>query len=296
MHRSVLLQEVVSGLEAKAGEVILDATVGGGGHSEAICESLNGTATFVCLDADGDAIERSKERLKKCGCTFLFYQTNFRHLDTALAKLGVSGINRAIFDLGLSSFQLEESGRGFSFMRDEPLQMTFAGEVGERGLTAETVVNEWSEDTLATIIGSYGEERQARRIAARIVDARQKKPIATTKELTDIVASVVRRRGRIHPATKTFQAIRVAVNDEFQALKEGLFKAWEKLLPGGRVAVISFQSLEDRTVKNFFRALGKEGVGVSLAKKPVVPSEAEVRENPRARSAKLRIIERKENT
>lgn len=306
MHQSVLLQEIVDGLGAKKDEVILDGTVGGGGHSEALCRSI-GTGKFVCLDADEDAIERSRQRLEACGCEFLFSRTNYRHLDTALERFGIAGVNRVLLDLGLSSFQLNPtaeggSGRGFSFMRDEPLQMTFSKHPAEGELTATQIVNEWSEDTLATILESYGEEKQARRIARQIVEAREKTPIKTTLELVAIIESVVKparlnsrsggRKGKIHPATKTFQALRMAVNDEFQALKDGLTKAWEKLLPQGRIAVISFHSIEDRTVKDFFRKLGKSGAGMVLTKKPITPSPEEIKRNPRARSAKLRIIEK----
>ncbi|MSU56005.1 MAG: 16S rRNA (cytosine(1402)-N(4))-methyltransferase RsmH [Candidatus Taylorbacteria bacterium] len=290
-HIPVLLQEVVEGLQAKAGEVILDATVGGGGHSEVLCKAM-GRGRIVCLDADEDAIERSKSRLQNCGCEFLFYQTNYRYLDQALASFGIEGVNRALFDLGLSSFQLEESGRGFSFMRDEPLRMTFQKSLKEGDVTAEIIVNEWSEDTLATLLESYGDEKQARRIARKIVEAREHSRISTTFQLAGIVESVVKRKGKIHPATKTFQALRIAVNDEFQGLRDGLAKAWEKLLPGGRIAVISFHSIEDRTVKDFFRELGSGGAGKVITKKPIVPGEEEVAHNPRARSAKLRIIEK----
>lgn len=297
MHIPVLLQEVVMGLAPKPGEAILDATVGGGGHSEALCRAVSGNATFICLDADEDAIERSRKRLERCGCTFSFYRTNYRHLDKALSESGISGINRALFDLGLSSFQLDSpvagGGRGFSFMRDEPLLMTFWKPSGGEGeLTAKTIVNEWSEDTLAAILESYGDEKHARRIAERIAEARKRKPITTTLELANIVESVVKKRGRLHPATKTFQALRIAVNDEFQSLKEGLSKAWSRLLPGGRIAVISFHSIEDRVVKNFFKELATEGAGKVLTKKPIVPSERETKENPRSRSAKLRIAEK----
>ncbi|MEK7087696.1 MAG: 16S rRNA (cytosine(1402)-N(4))-methyltransferase RsmH [Patescibacteria group bacterium] len=293
MHVPVLLQEVVSGLQAREGDIILDATVGGGGHSEALCKDLGGVATFLCLDADSDAIARSRERLKSSRCMFLFYRTNYRYLDTALASLGVAGVNRVLFDLGLSSLQLEESGRGFSFLRDEPLLMTFEKETEEGTLTARTVLNEWSEETITAILESYGEERYARRIAGRIVEARKQRPIETTFELAAIVRSAARKTGRIHPATKTFQALRIAVNDEFQGLKDGLRKAWEKLLPGGRIAVISFHSMEDRVVKDFFRELGKKKIGTVVTKKPITPGEEEQQNNPRSRSAKLRIIEKR---
>jgi 16S rRNA (cytosine1402-N4)-methyltransferase len=177
-------------------------------------------------------------------------------------------------------------------MRDEPLEMTFEKNPGEGAVTAKTIVNEWSEDTLSTLLESYGEEKQARRIARRIVETRGQSFIATTFQLVDIVESVVKRRGKIHGATKTFQALRVAVNDEFQGLKDGLSKAWERLLPGGRIAVISFHSLEDRVVKHFFREIGTTGAGKVIHKKPIVPTESEVADNPRSRSAKLRIIEK----
>ena len=292
MHIPVLLHEVVDGLKAGPGEVILDATVGGGGHSEALCRSVEGKATFVCLDADKDAIERSRKRLEACKGTFHFYCTNYRHLDVALQSFGIVGIHRALFDLGLSSFQLEESGRGFTFMRDEPLLMTFEKERGEGGVTAKQIINEWSAETIATLLEAYGEEKQAWRIAKKIVEERAKTAITTTLQLASIVESVVRRKGKIHPATKTFQALRIAVNDEFQGLKDGLQKAWDRLLPSGRMAVISFHSMEDRVVKDFFRELGNQGLGTIVTKKPIIASEREVLDNPRSRSAKLRIIEK----
>lgn len=292
MHIPVLLHEVVKGLDAKPGEVILDATVGGGGHSEALCRSVGGRATFICLDADEDAIERSRKKLAVCKGTFHFCRINYRHLDTALQSFGIAGIHRAVFDLGLSSFQLEESGRGFTFMNDEPLLMTFEKAREDDGITAKQIVNEWSAETIATLLEGYGEEKQAWRIAKKIVESRAKVPITTTLQLASIVESVVRRKGRIHPATKTFQALRIAVNDEFQGLKDGLQKAWDKLLPGGRTAVISFHSMEDRVVKDFFRELGRQGAGTIITKKPVTAGDGEVSENPRSRSAKLRIIEK----
>lgn len=298
-HTSVLLQEVVDGLAPKPGDVILDATLGGGGHSEALCEKAH-DATFICLDADEKAIERSKERLSSCSCTFHFYQTNFRNLDRALTEFGITSINRAVFDLGLSSYQLDSSvegsserlGRGFSFRGSEPLTMTYASTVTPDMITAEQIVNEWAEENIATIIESYGEDRQARRIARAIVSARAVRPITMTAELRDIIERAVPRRGKIHPATKTFQALRMTVNDELPALQEGLMKTWSLLASQGRIAVISFHSLEDRFVKNFFRDEVKKGTGIPITKKPRVPTDDEVRKNPRSRSAKLRIIEK----
>ncbi len=290
MHIPVLLQEVVEGLAPKRGEVILDATVGGGGHSEALCVAMGGEGTIVCLDEDEDAIERSRERLTSCGCRFLFSRTNFRNLDIALASFGIAEVNRAIADLGLSSFQLEESRRGFSFQSNEPLRMTFRKEGAD--LDAETIVNEWSEETLRTILHGYADESNARRIAGAIVEARGRKRIVSSKELADIILKVVHRRGKIHPATKTFQALRIAVNDEFRALEEALPKMFASLSNGGRLAVISFHSMEDRMVKRYFKELEKQGVGKVQTKRPQVPTDTEMTENPRSRSAKLRIIEK----
>jgi 16S rRNA (cytosine1402-N4)-methyltransferase len=292
VHTPVLLQEVVDGLQARKGDIILDATVGGGGHSEALCKAVGGKATIVCLDADEDALLRSQKRLAACGCSFRFYQSNFRHVDAALQELGIRDIQRALFDLGLSSFQLEESGRGFSFQGSEPLLMTYTRGAGPDELTAEHIVNEWDEENIATILHSYGEERAARRIAAAIVRARGIQRITTTAELREIVERAVPRRGRTHPATKTFQALRMAVNDELRALTEGMQKAWNALTPHGRLAVISFHSLEDRIVKTFCRARASEGKGIRVTRKPITPTRTEVLANPRARSAKLRIIEK----
>ena len=289
-HIPVLLQEVIDGLAPRTGETILDATVGGGGHSEALCRAMRGAGRVVCLDADPDAIARSRERLTQCSCEFLFFQTNFRFLERALAALGVKKVNRILFDLGFSSFQLEESGRGFSFQRDEPLAMTFAK--SDTSLTAATIVNEWGEESIATVIAAYGEERRAARIAAAIVAARAVKAITTTGELARIIEEAAPRQGKIHPATRTFQALRIAVNDEFQSLAEALPKAFECLTHGGRMAVISFHSMEDRAVKRFFKEEAGKEQGILITKKPIIASDAELGANPRSRSAKLRIIEK----
>ncbi|MDO8564530.1 MAG: 16S rRNA (cytosine(1402)-N(4))-methyltransferase RsmH [bacterium] len=309
VHLPVLLQEVVLGLDPKPGETILDGTVGGGGHSEALCRKMEGKGTFVCMDADADAIARSRERLTPpaggCACEFHFVPKNFRFLDEALASVGITEIHRALFDLGLSSFALEESGRGFSFQKDEPLLMTFAkipppagtpftkGRTESETLTAYEIVNTWSQEDIEKILREFGEEWQARRIAGALITARKVSPIVSTAVLAEIIEKAIRRRGRIHPATKTFQALRIAVNDEYGALKEALPKAWERLAKGGRLAVISFQSGEDRIVKQQFRAWADEEKGARITKKPIVAGEEERKGNPRARSAKLRIIEKK---
>ena len=170
--------------------------------------------------------------------------------------------------------------------------MTFSKDVEKGTVTAAIILNEWGQDTIETLLASYGEEKKARQIAEKIVSLRAKKPLRSTRELVAIIESVVKRRGKIHPATKTFQALRMAVNDEFEALKEGLSKAWERLLPEGRIAVISFHSIEDRTTKDFFKELARRGEGRLITKKPIVPGAREREENPRSRSAKLRIIEK----
>ncbi|HYF10637.1 MAG TPA: 16S rRNA (cytosine(1402)-N(4))-methyltransferase RsmH [Candidatus Paceibacterota bacterium] len=289
-HVSVLLQEVVEGLSLHGG-VVLDATVNGGGMSEAIL-AADPTVRVVATDADESALLRAEERLKRFGDRISFHHVNFRELDRVLAERDVPGIDGAIFDLGLSSHQLDQSGRGFSFRFEEPLLMTFAARPAKDAVTAREAVNEWSAETLETVIRAYGEEPKARRIAEAIVRAREKRAIETSAELAEIIERAVPRRGKIHPATKAFQALRIAVNDELRALDEALEKAWKALKPGGRLLVISFHSLEDRPVKRFFRAKADEGLGRLLTKKPIVPSEAEAKENPRSRSAKLRIIEK----
>ncbi|MCE9644150.1 16S rRNA (cytosine(1402)-N(4))-methyltransferase RsmH [Candidatus Parcubacteria bacterium] len=289
-HVSVLLQEVVEGLNLHGG-VVLDATVNGGGMSEAIL-AADKNVEVVATDADEGALVRASERLKEYEGRITFHHVNFRELDRVLAERDVQGIDGAIFDLGLSSNQLEESGRGFSFQRDEPLLMTFGASPKEGEVTAKEAVNEWSEETLVTVIKAYGEEPRARHIARAIIAARAKRRIETSAELAEVIASAIPRRGKTHPATKTFQALRIAVNDELRALDEALEKAWAALKPKGRLLVISFHSLEDRPVKHFFRKLSDEGQGTLLTKKPIVPSEQELKENPRSRSAKLRIIEK----
>lgn len=290
-HQPVLLHEAIEQLDIQPGDTIVDATLGGAGHARAIAEKLGEKGTLVGFDLDSDAIERARDALKNSRCRVHLVEANFRHTHEELMKLGVSHITKSLFDLGWSSYQLD-SGRGFSFQRDEPLLMTYA-KSGERILTASVVVNEWEEESLADIIFGWGEERYSRRIAHAIVAAREKKPIRTSGELAEIISASVPskyRYGRIHPATRTFQALRIAVNDELGALKEGLESTWEMLAPKGRIAVISFHSIEDRLVKQLFALWEKSGSGVRITKKPITPSRAEIMENPRSRSAKLRVI------
>ncbi len=293
-HESVLLHEAIEGLDIKDGDVVVDATLGNGGHSEALL-SLGKDIHVIAIDLDPDAIDRSQKRLVQFGNKISFAQGNFRNLPTILESHATPRVSKILFDFGLSSNQLEESGRGFTFQRDEPLLMTFGRDTSGSVLTARDIVNDWQEDSLREIIRGFGEEKFSGRIARGIIEAREKKPIETTTELTNIILSMVPgfyRKGRIHAATRTFQAIRIAVNDELEAIKDGLKNGFEYLLPSGRIAAISFHSLEDRIVKQYFRSLAQEEVATIITKKPIVPTEHEIKQNPRSRSAKLRIIEK----
>ena len=294
-HKSVLLQESIDGLDLQIGDVYLDATAGSGGHLEEVWRRFADRVTLIGLDADSTSLTITKERLDLVGAKVKLLELNFRHIDKALELFEIKNPDKILFDLGWSSDQFEGGGKGFSFQKDEPLLMTFKKEVTDEDTTAYEVVNRWNEENLADVIYGYGEERYARRIAKMIVEKRQEKPISSSAELAEIIKSavpIIYRFGRIHPATRTFQAIRIAVNDELRALEEGLMKSFEILKEGGRLAVISFHSLEDRIVKNFFRLKKEEGRGKLINKKPIVPSEAEIFKNPRSRSAKLRIIQK----
>lgn len=304
-HQPVLLHEVIRALDVQPDDTIVDATLGGAGHAEELVKGLGGNGLFVGFDADPAAIERARECLKGAEVPVRLIHANFRHLANELGKLDVSEVTKVLFDLGLSSYQLgygrdsdlpakaqASAGRGFSFLADEPLRMTY-GEAEDAVVTAATVVNTWSEKTLADIIYAFGDERYARRIAKAIVERRKKRAFETSRDLATTILEATPqgyRRGRIHPATRTFQAIRIAVNDELGALTDGLRAAWQLLSVGGRIAVISFHSLEDRIVKREFASRVRGGEGRLLFKKPVVPSLEETQSNPRARSAKLRVI------
>ena len=293
MHISVLLKESTEGLALAEGKTVFEGTVGLGGHSRALCEMIGKSGFFIGTDADQESLAIAEERLKDLPCKKLFVCDNFRNIDAVLAKAGVEKVDAILLDIGLSNRQLDVVPRGFSFMRDEPLLMTFRSE-GD-GLTAREIVNEWAEESIADIIYGYGEERFARRIAKGIVEARKEKPIETSGQLAEIVKKCVPKFGfsKINPATKTFQALRIAVNDELGALREGIAKGFEHLAPEGRMAIISFHSLEDRIVKEFFRQRANEGVATLVTKKPIVPSDSEVKENPKSRSSKLRILIKK---
>lgn len=306
-HRPVLLNETIALLDPKPGGVFLDATLGGGGHAAAILERTSPNGILVGIDRDPEAIEYARQRLARYGQRVKFVQGDFRDVGSILASVGITELDGALFDLGVSSHQLE-SGRGFSFMRDEPLDMRMSPAEGT--LSAADVVNTYTESDLAEIIRRYGEERYARQIARAIVERRKSAPIRTTGELVETIISAVGGKYRgldIHPATRTFQAIRIEVNKELEAIEAGVADAIEHLKIGGRICVISFHSLEDRIVKKTFRKLsghcecppralkcecGARRILQVLTKKPVTPSEEEIAENPRSRSAKLRCAER----
>lgn len=295
VHKSVLLNEVITGLDIKEDDVFFDGTVNGGGHSKAVYDKLGANGLVIGTDLDEAALAKAREKLQGGNAKVILKQSSFRNLDAVLEETGNTAVNKILLDLGLSSNQFEESGRGFSFQKNEPLLMTFKKTPEPSDLTARKIVNEWDEENLAQIIESYGEERFAKKIAHAIVFSREKKEIETTNELIGIIKEAIPRKyqhGRIHPATKTFQALRITVNDEIESLREGLRKGFETLKTGGRMAIISFHSIEDRIVKNFFREKAKEGEGRLINKKPITPTEEELSENPRSRSAKLRVIEK----
>jgi 16S rRNA (cytosine1402-N4)-methyltransferase len=274
-------------------DTVVDATLGGAGHAREIAAVLGHEGFFIGFDLDSDAIDRAEAALSDASTRKLFINANFRTMKKELEDRGVTQIDKALFDLGWSATQLE-AGRGFSFLSDEPLLMTYAKTPKEHALTAATIVNEWAESSLSDIIFGWGEERYSRRIARMIVERRQRKSFSTASELAEAIREAVppaARRGRLHPATKTFQALRIAVNDEMGALKDGLMGARAMLTPGGRIAVITFHSIEDRAVKHLFADWEKEGKGQRLTKKPIAPTPEELKENPRARSAKLRVFQ-----
>jgi 16S rRNA (cytosine1402-N4)-methyltransferase len=295
VHETVLLKETVDGLNLKAGDTVFDGTLGGGGHSAYVAKTYP-TVKIIAVDRDSEALKRAEARLKDLSANYSLKLSDYRKIDEVLDSFDIKEVQGIILDLGLSSNQLDESGRGFSFRNDEPLYMTFTTPSENPVVTAMSIVNGWSEETLADIIYGYADERYARRIAKKIVEEREGKEIQTTNDLVEIISQAVPaayRRGKIHFATKTFQAIRMAVNDELEALKDGLHKGFERLSVGGRMSVISFHSGEDRIVKNYFRDLAKEGKANLINKKPIIPTEEEIKKNSRSRSAKLRIIEKK---
>jgi len=290
-HDPVLLNKVMQFLRPEDGTAFIDATINGGGHSSEILKRMSRNSLLLGIDQDEEMLEKVRLRFEHEDRLHTI-TGNFRNL-YELAHNLANGYDGILFDLGLSSIQLESSGRGFSFQRDEPLIMTFKKNFEPGDLIARDIVNQWREEDLARVIKEFGEERFAYSIAKHIVLARKSFSIQTTGELIRIIFKAVPKKyhhSRIHPATRTFQALRIVVNDELGALEDGMQEAWKLLKDGGRLVIISFHSLEDRLVKKYFNKL-KSGEGATiLTKKPVVPSKIDIEENPRARSAKLRAI------
>ena len=305
-HRSVLLDECIDALSIRPDGIYLDGTLGGAGHSLEICRRLT-TGRLIGVDRDEVALCAAAERLKPFADRVTTVHSNFCEINTILDGLGLDGVDGMLFDLGVSSPQLDDASRGFSYMADAPLAMRM-----DRGeaLTASTVVNEWPQEELRRILYEYGEERYAPQIAAAIVRRRQQRPIETTLELVDVIRSAMppqALREKQHPAKRSFQAIRIAVNDELASVSRLMHDAIDRLNPGGRLAVITFHSLEDRIVKNAMQAAakgctcppefpvcicGKKPKVRVLTRKPIVSGAQELAENPRARSAKLRVAEK----
>ena len=278
-------------LDPRPGQVVVDATLGSGGHAGEILKRIGPEGRLIGIDQDPEAIGRCRERLKGFS-QVEFFQENFSDLDLVLHHLNLEAVDAVIMDVGLSTEQLESAERGFSFLKEGPLDMRM--DPG-RPLKAGDLVNELSQEDLENIFRRYGEERWSRRIAGAILRERTRRPIETTAELVRLVEKAVPKRfqhGRLHPATRVFQALRIAVNGELQALETGLSKAFRALGPGGRLAVISFHSLEDRIVKRAFRGWAGEGRGRLLTAGPIQPACEELGRNPRSRSAKLRGIEK----
>lgn len=296
-HISVLLQETIETLAPKEGDTVLDCTFNRAGHSVELAKKIGKSGTLIGFDLDHVALQEGEAILKKeLGANLpqvILCETNFRRVAEVLQDKRVQNVDVLLADLGISSQELDISGRGFTFQKDEPLQMTLSSREDSL-ITAYTVVNEWAQETLVEILRAFSDESYAGRIARHIIEAREIKPITTTKELADIVyhaVPVAYKRGKIHPATKTFQAIRMAVNDEVGALQELLLSLPGVITKGGRVGFISFHSVEDRLVKNYFRDHKDEWQVVT--KKPIIPSQKEEKENPRSRSAKLRVYIKK---
>ena len=306
-HVPVMVEQVLSFLQPQSGQTFIDCTVGGGGHALEIVRRILPDGKLIGIDQDVAALSASRDVLKQYAGNVILEKGNFEELEAIAEKLGIQSVNGVVFDLGVSSHQLEAAERGFSFRHDAPLDMRM--DPAQR-VTARELVNSLPERRLAEIILKFGEERWAKRIAKFIVDRRAREPIETTRELTDIVLAAVpagARSEHIHPATRTFQALRIAVNRELEVLEAGLGQAIRLLAKGGRVVVLSYHSLEDRIVKDTFGkyagkcacppglpvcTCGAEKVLKILTRRPMATSEDEIRSNPRARSAKLRAAEK----
>ncbi len=308
-HKSVLLEETVDSLNVRSGGIYVDGTLGGGGHSYQILKRMNGKGRLIGIDQDEDAICAATERLREYGDMVTIVRDNYCNIKNVLDNLGITGVDGIVLDLGVSSYQLDTSERGFSYMEDGPLDMRMDN---RKNITAEDIVNDYSEMELFHIIRDYGEDKFAKNIAKHIVMERQKERITTTGQLADIVKAAIPMKVRAakggHPAKKTFQAIRIELNRELDVLKQSIDTMIDLLNDDGRLCIITFHSLEDRIVKNSFRknenpctcppdfpvcVCGKKSKGKIITRKPVVPSAEELEENRRAKSSKLRVFERK---
>ncbi len=295
VHTPVLLNEVLDFLEVKPGGIYVDGTVGGGGHAEVILEKMKGQGLYIALDRDPETLNRARKRLERFGSQVLFVQDVFSQIPHVLKEHRIEAIDGLLIDLGVSSFQLDDPRRGFSFIKEGPLDMRMDPEL----LTsAADLVNELSEQELESIFKNFGEERFARRIARAIQEFRRARPFLTTSDLANLVQRSVPGpfripRARIHPATRIFQALRIAVNGELDHLASILNSDFCFFKPGGRICIISFHSLEDRQVKNVFRS---SPILKVITKKPVIAQSEEMEKNPRSRSAKLRVAEKMDET
>lgn len=301
VHIPVLYTESIEALSIRPDGVYIDGTLGGASHALGIAEQLSEKGTFIGFDVDYDAIMRAQEKLAHLPCKKHFIHNNFRNIATVLDQLGIVEVDGILMDLGWSSFQIADPERGLSFMQDGPLDMNLSKGMMTDRLTAYEIVNFWEEQTLADIFYGYGDETKARVIAKYIVEQRKEKPIATTHELADAVIQALFPKRiaagqsvkfKIHPATKIFQALRIAVNDEFETVTEGLHAGIQVLAEKGRFAVITFHSGEDRIVKHIFKSYADTGTVSLVHKKPIPPTDDEIKMNPRSRSAKLRVVEK----
>ena len=306
-HKSILLNECMEGLSIKEDGIYVDGTLGGGGHSFHILERLGERGRLIGIDQDEDAIKAATKRLEAYENKVTIVRDNYEHFQTILSTLSIPKVDGILLDLGVSSYQFDEADRGFSYRFDAPLDMRMDR---RQDFTAKDLINNYSEQELYRIIRDYGEDKFARNIAKHIVKEREKKPIETTFELSEIISHAIPMKMRVqggHPAKKTFQAVRIALNRELEVLEESIEGMIKALNPEGRLCIISFHSLEDRIVKKAFRTAedpcicpkdfpictcGRKSLGRVISKKAIIPSDLEMEENPRARRAKLRIFER----
>jgi 16S rRNA (cytosine1402-N4)-methyltransferase len=291
IHKPVLLKKVLEYLNPKQGDIFVDGTANGGGHTMALWNTVRPNGKIISIDKDTDIVRTLKKKIEKENANIKVFCDSYANIKNIVDQKDLRNISGILLDLGYSSYHVELSGRGFSFQKDEPLIMRYEADAkAGKDLTAYDVVNSFPENQIADILYKYGEERASRKIAKRIVLQRRKKKIETSGELAELIESIYPKRGRLHPATKSFQALRIFVNDELSDLEKLLSVSHDILKKGGRLAIISFHSLEDRIVKNFFRE-NKNKFKI-ITKKPIISEQDETRENPRARSAKLRVVEK----